>query len=405
MKKISDTTWIVIGMLGGLAGGLVFGPAMGEIKFLGDIFLRLIQMSICVLIAGAVIEAVGALKAQELGLLGGKTLLVFFITTIVASISGLVMVNILQPGIGIPAISGMEYKGASEVMSWGAAITEFFPKNIVDSMAKGSTVQIIAFSLVCGVALSLANNTPEGGRALEMVRSVNVVILGMMHLILKVAPIGVFALLGLVTGVVGIAVVIPLLKFLLSLLIAAIVTYLCMALGVCAYARISPFTFTRKLYRMGMIAFSTTSSAVALAVEMEDCEKRYGVDPSVTRLVLPLGMTLSSAGLALYLAVACVTMFQFFNLDASFSMQFRVVFMSTLATLGTASVPGGALVSLAIVFPTVGIPLEGIAILAGVDRFSDMIRTPMNVFCDVVAAVAVASSSHLLDRETFKNVA
>ena len=156
---------------------------------------------------------------------------------------------------------------------------------------------------------------------------------------------------------------------------------------------------------MGMIAFSTTSSAVALAVEMEDCEKRYGVDPRVTRLVLPLGMTLSSAGLALYLAVACVTMFQFFNLDASLATQFRVVVMSTLATLGTASVPGGALVSLAIVFPTVGIPLEGIAILAGVDRFSDMIRTPMNVFCDVVAAVAVASSSHLLDKETFKNVA
>ena len=142
-----------------------------------------------------------------------------------------------------------------------------------------------------------------------------------------------------------------------------------------------------------------------LAVEMEDCEKRYGVDPRVTRLVLPLGMTLSSAGLALYLAVACVTMFQFFNLDASLATQFRVVVMSTLATLGTASVPGGALVSLAIVFPTVGIPLEGIAILAGVDRFSDMIRTPMNVFCDVVAAVAVASSSHLLDKETFKNVA
>ena len=362
-------------------------------------------MSISVLLAGAVIEAVGALKSQDLGVLGGKTLLVFFITTIIASISGLVMVNILQPGIGIPAIAGMEYKGGSEVMSWGAAITEFFPKNIVESMAKGSTVQIIAFSMVCGVALSLANTTEEGGRVLEMVRSVNTIILGMMHLILKVAPIGVFALLGWVTGVVGIAVVIPLLKFLLALFIAAIVTYLCMLFCVCTYARISPFTFTRKLYRMGMIAFSTTSSAVALAVEMEDCEKRYGVDPRVTRLVLPLGMTLSSAGLALYLAVACVTMFQFFNLDASLATQFRVVVMSTLATLGTASVPGGALVSLAIVFPTVGIPLEGIAILAGIDRFSDMIRTPMNVFCDVVAAVAVASSSHLLDKETFKNVA
>lgn len=405
MKKFSDTTWVMIGMLGGLAGGLLLGPTMGEIKFIGDIFLRLIQMSISVLLAGAVIEAVGALKSQDLGVLGGKTLLVFFITTIIASISGLVMVNILQPGIGIPAIAGMEYKGGSEVMSWGAAITEFFPKNIVESMAKGSTVQIIAFSMVCGVALSLANTTEEGGRALEMVRSVNTIILGMMHLILKVAPIGVFALLGWVTGVVGIAVVLPLLKFLLALFIAAIVTYLCMLFCVCTYARISPFTFTRKLYRMGMIAFSTTSSAVALAVEMEDCEKRYGVDPRVTRLVLPLGMTLSSAGLALYLAVACVTMFQFFNLDASLATQLRVVVMSTLATLGTASVPGGALVSLAIVFPTVGIPLEGIAILAGVDRFSDMIRTPMNVFCDVVAAVAVASSSHLLDKETFKNVA
>ena len=405
MKKFSDTTWIVIGMIAGFAGGILLGPVMGEIKFLGDIFLRLIQMSIVVMISGAVIEAVGSLKGHELGALGGKTLFVFFLTTVLAALCGLLMVNIIQPGVGMPSIAGMEYKGGAKVMSWGAIFTDFFPKNIVDSMAKGSTVQVIAFSMIFGVALSFANHTAEGGRVLEMVRSVNAIVLGMMHIILKVAPIGIFALLGWVTGVVGVAVVIPLAKFLLALFIAAVLTYLGMLLAVCAYARISPITFTRKLYRMGMVAFTTTSGAVALAVEMEDCEKRYGVDPSVTRLVLPLGMTLSSAGLALYLAVSCITMFQFFNIDASFSTQFRVVVMSTLATLGTTGMPGGALVALAVVFPTVGIPLEGIAVLAGIDRFSDMIRTPMNVFCDVVAAVAVASSSHLLNKETFKNVA
>ncbi len=401
MKKLSDSNLILIGMVGGFLSGLFFGPAMGNIKFLGDIFLRLIQMSVIVLICGSVSEAVGSLKKEQLGSMGIKTLFVFMLTTMMASIFALIMVNVLQPGTGLPPIDGMQYDGTPPDMSWGRVLTEFFPQNIVASMSSGQTVQVIAFAVMFGIVLSMKNEESSGSKILEMIRYFNEIIMGMMHIILKLAPIGIFALLGWVTGVIGFEVIIPLAKFLLALLVAAILTFLGMLLPVCIYARLSPVKFVRKLSRMGAIAFTTTSGAVALPIEMEDCEKKFGVDPSVTRLVLPLGMTLSSAGLALYLAVACVTMFQFFNLDMNFSTQLKIVVISALTTLGTSSVPSGALVSMAVVFPYLGLPLEGIALLAGVDRFSDMIRTPMNVFCDVIAAVAVAANIGKLDHDIF----
>ena len=402
MKRISDSMWIIIGMIAGIVCGLVFGPSMGKLKFIGDIFLRMIQMGVVVLVLGAIIEAVGSLKAHDLGTIGIRTLIIFTITTVMAALFGLLLVNLLQPGAGLPPIEGLKYTGATPELNWASVFTNFFPTNIINAMSNGQMVQIIAFGLFFGVALSFINQESSGANILRFVCDFNVVIAKTLTIVMKLAPIGVFALLGWVTGVIGLAVILPLAKFLLSLLLAAILTYLAMVLPVCAYAKISPITFTRKLGRMGMIAFSTTSAAVALPAEMEDSEKLFGVSPRVNRLVAPLGFSLSSAGIALYLAVASMTMYQFFNLDMSFATQFNIVLISSLATLGAGiGIPGGSLVALAVVFPPLGLPLEGIALLAGVDRFADMIRTPMNVFCDMVAAVAVAASIGELDRDIF----
>ena len=402
MKWLSDSTLIIISMILGIVCGLVFGPVMGKFKFLGDIFLRLIQMGVVILVIGAVIEAVGSLKMHDLGTIGIRTLVIFAITTVLAALCGLMMVNIIQPGAGLPSIAGLQYKGLSPELNWANLITNFFPRNALAAMAEGSMIQVVAFSLIFGVALGLINQEPAGSRILQLVCDINAVIAKMLSVVIKVAPIGVFALLGWVTGVIGLAVILPLAKFLLALFLGAILTYLGMVLPLCLLCRLNPITFTRKLGRMGMIAFATTSAAVALPAEMEDNEKLFGISERVNRLVAPLGMTLSSAGIALYLAVSCMTMYQFFNLDMSFASQFNIVVLSTLATLGAAiGIPGGSLVALAVVFPPLGLPLEGIALLAGVDRFADMIRTPMNVFCDVVAAVAVAASIGELDRDIF----
>lgn len=149
------------------------------------------------------------------------------------------------------------------------------------------------------------------------------------------------------------------------------------------------------------MAFTTTSSAITLPVKMADAENKIGISKRISRLVNPLGMTLNSDGLALYLAIACITISQFFNINMTISQQVTIVVMSTLATLGTVVVPGGGLVALAIVLPVMGLPLEGIALLAGIDWFSGMFRTVMNVIDDVIVALAIAINENEFDREIF----
>lgn len=403
MNRLSSTTWIVIGMLGGVLAGVIFGPAMGELKFVGDIFLRLIQMSVVIMVMGAVIEAVGSLNPHEMGRIGVKTLFLFLCTTVLAASFGLLMANILQPGTGLPPMVGLDYKGMPPDQGWSDMLVNFFPRNIVDSMARGEMIQVIVFAVLFGLSLSLLGKHESSIQIFQFVRHINVLILEVVKIVMKLAPIGIFALLGWVTGVIGLAVMIPLAKFLLGMLVAATATFIVVLLLVSGYTRLNPFRLARKMNRMALVALTTTSSAITLPVKMSDSENRIGISKRISRLVNPLGMALNSDGLALYLGLACMTVAQFFNIDMPVAMQVKVVVMAVLATLGTVVVPGGGLVALAIVFPVLGLPLEGVALLAGIDWFSGMIRTAMNVVDDVLVAVVIAEGAGELDRNIFDN--
>lgn len=403
MNRLSSTTWIVIGMLSGVLAGVIFGPAMGELKFVGDIFLRLIQMSVVVMVMGAVIESVGSLKPQEMGRIGLKTLFFFLCTTVLAASFGLLLADILKPGTGLPPMAALDYKGMPPDQGWSSMLVNFFPRNIVDSMAKGEMIQVIVFAVLFGMALSLLGKHESSVRIFKFVRHINVLILEVVKIVMKLAPIGIFSLLGWVTGVIGLAVIIPLAKFLLGMLVAAVLTFLVVLLAVSTYTRLNPVRLAKKMYRMALVALTTTSSAITLPVKMADSENKIGISKRISRLVNPLGMALNSDGLALYLALACMTVAQFFNIEMTFAAQVKVVVMATLATLGTVVVPGGGLVALAIVFPVLGLPLEGVALLAGIDWFSGMIRTAMNVVDDVLVAVVIAEGAGELDRGIFEN--
>ncbi len=404
MKKIGATGWIVIGTLLGVLAGLFFKESMGELKFVGDIFLRLVQMSVVLLVMGAVIEAVGNLDIDELGRLGFKTLFFFMCTTVLAATIGLIAADIIRPGDGLPAIDAFkEFKATLPSGKWQDMVVNFFPRNIVDSMAKGEMIQVIVFAIMGGISLSLLGKQESGKSMIIWVRHFNEIILQIVKCIMKIAPIGIFALLGWVVGVIGLQVIIPLAKFLVAMFVSAVATFAIVLFAVSAYARLNPFILAKKLNRMAMVALTTTSSAITLPTKMQDSEERIGISKRVSRLVNPLGMALNSDGLALYLAIACITVAQFFKIDLTVADQIRIVVMATLATLGTVVVPGGGLVALAIVFPVLGLPLEGIALLAGIDWFSGMIRTAMNVVDDVLVAVLVAANENELDREVFNN--
>jgi proton glutamate symport protein len=401
LKKLSLTTQMIIASVAGLIAGAVFGPAMGNIKFLGDIFLRLMQMSVVLLVMGAIIEAVGALEPKDLGKIGGKAIAMFMITSALGATIGLIFVNLLKPGVGVQGVTGSAYKGNLFEGKVIDMIVNFFPKNIFEAMSKGDMLQVIIFAAFFGMALSFLGGNESGKKVYEFIQHLNIVVMEIIKIVMKFAPVGVFALLGGITGVIGLKVVIPLAKFLLTMLIGSVAALSILVIIVSLYGRINPVRLIRKLNRTIVVALTTTSSAISLPVQMADCEERIGISRRVSRLVNPLAMSLNSNGLALSIAIACITIAQFFGINLTLQQQIAVVVVSTLATLGNLLVPGGALVAIAVALQMTGLPLEGIAILAGVDWFAGIARTLLNVVGDVLVTLFIAINEKEFDRNIF----
>lgn len=401
MKKIGFGTQMVIASILGLIAGVVFGPAMGNIRFLGDIFLRLIQMSVVFLVMGAIIESVGSLEPRELGKLGGKAIALFLITSGIAAAIGLLLVNLIQPGVGIQGVTPSEYNGNLFEGNPLDMIVNFFPRNIFEAMAQGNILQVIVFAALFGMALSTLSHTEAGKRVYSLVQDVNHVIMQVITIVMKFAPVGVFALLSGIVGSIGIQVIVPLAKFLLTMTLGSLAALAFLLAVVGVYGKINPFRLLKKLSRTIIVALTTTSSAISLPVQMDDAENRIGISKRVSRLVNPLAMSLNSNGLAITISIACITVAQFFGIQLTLQQQIVIVAVSIITTLGNLLVPGGALVAMAIAFQMTGLPLEGIAILAGVDWFAGMARTLLNVVGDVLVSTFVAISENEFDRSIF----
>lgn len=399
----NTTLQIFLAMMLGIVAGLVLPELMVELKFIGDIFLRLIQMGIILLVMGSVIEAIGSLQRKEIGNLGIKALFGFALTTISAAVIGIIIANIMQPGAGIVYNEELTTSIKATDKTIAQIITDFFPSNIISSIGSGSTIQVIVFAILAGLASSIISESNPNNTFLNNIKSLNEILLQVIKLVMRIAPLGIFCLLGWVIGYYGIQVILPLFKFLLAFAIGMTLILAVFIFITATVVKVSPLKLSKKLLRMGVMAFTTTSSAITLPTKMADAEERIGVSKRVSRLINPLGMSLNSDGLAIYLALSCLTIAQFFNIEMSIQQQFIVVIMSTLATLGTVTVPGGGLVALAIVLPTVGLPIEGVALLAGIDWFSGMFRTVLNVIDDVLVALLVAHSENEFDREIFEN--
>ncbi|NLI90827.1 MAG: dicarboxylate/amino acid:cation symporter [Peptococcaceae bacterium] len=400
LRKINITTWIIIGTIAGLLAGWAVGPAIGQIKFIGDIFLRLIQMSVVVLIMGSVIEAVGTLSPKDLGRVGIKVLALFAVFTIFSAGIGIVVSNIFEPGVGLTGIKmGTAVKPPDT--KWATIITNFFPTNIIDGMAKGEMIQAIVFSLLFGLATSYVGEPAK--KVLDFIGCINKILTRLITMVIYLAPIGIFALMAWVTGTIGIAVIIPLAKFLLTFLVGTVIVFTVVVGIAISVAKVNPITFFRKASRMIIVAVTTTSSAVTFPVQIKDSEERMGMGSKTTRLVYPLGMTMNSDGLALFLSIAMLTIAQFFGIHLDLASQIKVVLLATLMCVGTVVVPGGGLVALAMALPAVGLPLEGVALLAGIDWFSGILRTLLNTINDTAMALWISASEGDLDREIFNS--
>ncbi|GEO67615.1 dicarboxylate/amino acid:cation symporter [Levilactobacillus spicheri] len=402
MKRLSLTSQIMLGMVGGILIGLLFGPQIAGIKILGDIFLRLIQMTVVLLIFGAVIEAIAGLESQALGKLGLKTALWFLITTVIAAVIGLVMGQVFRPGAGI-TLATVQHQAATVKTppDLTTTILNFFPQNIFAALSAGNVIQVIVFAILFGIVLNRANQDHEFDNVLLLIRQINQLATKLVMFIMRLAPVGIGALMVGVVANSGAAALLPLLKFLIVYGFSTVLFLAVLFLLISWYAKVPLGGLLHGFSRIMLVALTTTSSAVSLPIEMQDAHERLGVSHRINQLVLPLGMALNSNGLAMYLALVCAMVTQLYNIQLSLGLMVQIVSLAVLACLGTVVVPGGGLVALAIIIPTLGLPTESIALLAGIDWFSGMFRTVANVVGDTTTAIAIASDEDELNRQPY----
>lgn len=400
MKKLSMTVQILIAMILGGILGLVLGDRISGVKIIGDIFLRLIQMSVVLLIAGTVVEALGNLDSSELGKIGIKIFFWFSISTIFAAFLGILLGELFKPGKGVQLIAGYEMvKPATQGIY--DIIVNFVPTNIMQALAEGNMIQVIVFMFLFGLCISKLRTENTVVKLMEIIVEFNKVILKLVSMIMKLAPIGIFSLIAYTTGTAGVKVLLPLIKFLCVLGLGTIIHLSICIIVTSFYCKVSPMRVFKNILNMTIIAFTTTSSAISLPVKMTDSENKLGVSKRISGLVNPLGMTLNSNGLAIFLTLACITVAQAFGIELSTGEIVKVAILSTLSCLGTVVVPGGGLVALAMVMPALGLPIEGVALLSGIDWFSGMFRTVLNVDIDALVSMIIAKDVKELDYDIF----
>lgn len=400
--SISLTTQILIAT----AGGIVFGALVGEwasnLKFIGDIFIRLIQMSVVLLVMSAVASAVGGGDGQDVGKMGFHTFKWIIIFTVISAGLGVALSMLLQPGIGVEIASAADVENSSvETGSIQDTILGFVPTNIINSMAEGSMVPCIVFSLFFGVAMGAYAKESGNRNVIEWVQGINGVITNIIKIVMNVAPIGIFCLLANVAGTTGFKVIIPMLKFLLVLLIGDAIQFLLFGPFTAAVTKVNLFKMPKKFAKMSMMAVTTTSGAICLPTKMEDEVTKFGISRKVADFTGPITMSMNSCGAAQCYVAAIFFMAQSTGIQMTPYQMGMAILLSCLMCLGTISVPGGSVIVYTFLATSLGLPLESIAVLIGIDWFAGMFRTLMNVDVDVLIGLLVASKLGELDRDVY----
>lgn len=409
--KLALPTQIIIGLVLGIVLGFIFKESIAWVEPFGTAFIRLITMIVVPLVFSSLLIGTASLgDPKKLGRIGGKTLIFFLVTTIISCAIGLTLTNLLKPGSDLPQTTRDEITAQYETDT-EARITVFeekpsisdilvniIPRNPFNSMAQATMLQIIFFAIFFGITLTLIPKE-KATVILAFFEGINDVMIKMVLIIMKVAPIGVFALITVIVGRFGWDILMALAMFTAIVVFGCLFhmfTVLPLALKLLTNTKIS--TFFKGIFPAQLIAFSTTSSGATLPITMDCCEKNLNVPNEICSFVLPLGATINMNGTSLYQGVAALFLAEVY-LPGGLTIvdQLVVVGTATLGAVGTAGVPGAAVILLAMVLSTVGIPIEGIALVLGVDRIVDMFRTPLNITGDAACAVFVATSEGLMD--------
>lgn len=393
---------VIAGGLSGVDAGLFGVSFYDTYDFFGSLFLNALKMLIVPLIISSIIVGImGIGSGENLSRLGGKTLLYYATTSLLAIITGLILVNLTMPGISdgqpIKDIIGLadvppavtekvEGKGAGDIVG---VFLRMVPPNIVSAAANGQMLGLIFFSLLFGYFVTKLPE-PQGGIIKSFWQGVLDVMMHMTNWVMMFAPIGVFALVAKVVAVSGVDAFKPLAIFFLTVVAALAVHFLgTMYLILRLVAKVNPLLHYKAMSSALLTAFSTSSSSATLPLTMECVEQKAGVSNRVSSFTLPLGATVNMDGTALYECVAAMFIAQAYGLDLTLTTQFTIVLVALLTSIGVAGIPSASLVAISVILGTIGLPLEGVGLILAVDRVLDMCRTAVNVFSDSVAAVVI----------------
>lgn len=388
---------------GGFAANLSAWLVNWVFDVVGQIFIASLMLLVVPLVFVSLVCGSSAMgKNARMGVMAAKTMGLYLMTTAVAISLALIMANVISPGTEMGLATEVEFR-TDAAPSVKEVLIGVFPTNPVQAMAEGNMLQIIVFSIIMGIAITHSGNAGE--RTLELFESFNEVIMTMVTLLMHLAPYGVFCLLTKLFSELGLAAIADLAKYFFTVLLVLLLHgFGIYALMVRSIAGLSPITFFKNIRPMLLFGFSTASSNATIPVTLNVVEKRLGVDNSVASFTVPLGATINMDGTSIMQGVATVFIAQAYGIDISMGGYLMVVVMATLASVGTAGVPGVGMITLSMVLTQVGLPVEGIALIIGVDRLLDMIRTAVNITGDGMVSLIVAKSEGLMDEEVFADM-
>lgn len=414
-KKMGLTTKVLIGLVLGLITGIIiFQLPSGVIKdtvlidgifqLTGQLFLRGIMMLVVPLVFISLVNGAASMgDVKKLGRVGVKTVAFYLSTTAFAIVIALFLGYLLKPGIGLDlsAVEAVEttINAKTPLIQ---IIYEMVPRNPIMAMAEGNMLQIIVFAILTGIGLSLLGE--KGEFLLKLFEGLNDLVMKLVEIVMVFAPIGVFGLIARTFSTVGYVAMLPLIKYIgtiyIGLLIHMIFVYGGFLKGLTG---LSIKTFYKKFLPAMSVAFSTASSNATVPVSLEIAEKELGISKNIASFTIPLGATINMDGTAIMQGVATFFIAQVYGVPLTFNMMVTVILTATLASIGTAGVPGAGPIMLSMVLQSVGLPLEGIGLIMGIDRLVDMGRTVTNITGDAVCTAVIAKQEGELDIEVFKS--
>ncbi len=397
---------VTIGLVAGIIFGLVAGEKAAFVKPIGDIFINMIRMIIIPLIFFSLVSGITSLSdPTTLGRIGAKACSAYLLTTTFAIITGVAIAVIFEPGKGVN-LDFSELSTASVVdktyinnFSFTKLIVGIVPHNAIASMAEGNMLQVVFFSIFTGVAIIKMGN--QGKRLIDIFQLFSKFIFKMISMIVEFSPYGAFALTAWVVGTQGSAVLFSLTKLIGVVMLGMVVQYLVFGLLILVFGRLSPLPFYRKSFEYQTLAFSTSSSKATLATTMKVCQNSLGVSHSSTSFILPLGAAMNMDGMAIYLGIAAIFFAQATGVDLNLQDYIIIILTATLGSIGGAGVPGTSMIMLPMILSAIHVPIEGVALIAGIDRILDMVRTTINITGDAAVTLIIDKSENQLDEKTY----